>query len=427
MLHSVEPDRVQKAVLVAVIRPRVTRWDVEESLRELGDLAVSAGMEVAGHLIQERRRIDSAFFIGKGKLDELSDAVKASEAELVIFDDDLTPAQARNLMERLDVRVLDRTGLILDLFAGRARTRAAQIQVELAGLRYLLPRLTRQWTHLSRQTGGTGAAGGLGRRGPGETQLQADRRQVKKRIFGLSRSLESVEKQRKVERLARAGMFRVALVGYTNAGKSTLLNALAQSDALVEDKLFATLDPLTRVIALDQGRPALLTDTVGFIRKLPHDLIASFHSTLEEAVEADLLLHVVDVSHPRCEDHIQVANEVLHDLGILDTPTLLVFNKTDLLAEQGVLCRLCAQYPNGVGLSATTGEGMDALRGKILEAQEQEWVTVALRIPMGKAGLVSQLYRLGSVLEQTYDESGVSVRAKLKKSDARRMAALIGG
>ena len=352
------PDREvrERAVLVGVALPAQSKWQIEEMLDELALLANTAGADVVDRVMQERARIDPAFFIGQGKADFVAKIVKERDADLVIFDEDLSPAQVRNLEKVIDVKIVDRSGLILDIFARRARTKEAKTQVELAQLRYLLPRLTRQWTHLSRQQGG------IGMRGPGETQLEVDRRRIRERIAKLSRMLKKIDVGLKVRRNGRRDFVRVAIVGYTNSGKSTLLNALTKAEVFTEDQLFATLDATTRLAHLEDGGKILLTDTVGFLRKLPHHLVASFKGTLEEAVEADLLLHIVDVSHPNFEDHMVAVRVVLDELNILEKPSLLVFNKIDCLNGTDLLGRLKKDHPESVAISALTGEGLGTLK-----------------------------------------------------------------
>ena len=346
----------ERAVLVGVALTGQTKWRIEEMLDELALLADTAGADVVDRIVQERWRIDPAFFIGHGKAEYVAEVVKSRQADLVIFDEDLSPAQVKNLERIIDVKIIDRSGLILDIFARRARTREAKTQVELAQLRYLLPRLTRQWTHLSRQQGG------IGMRGPGETQLEVDRRRIRERIAKLSRMLKKIDVGRTVRRTGRRECVRVAIVGYTNSGKSTLLNALTKAEVFTENRLFATLDATTRLAHLENGQKVLLTDTVGFLRKLPHHLVASFKGTLEEAVEADLLLHVVDVSHPDFENHMVAVREVLDELDILEKPCLLVFNKIDCLNGKALLGRLKEDHPESVAISALNGEGLDTLK-----------------------------------------------------------------
>ncbi|RMF59710.1 MAG: GTPase HflX, partial [Calditrichaeota bacterium] len=339
-------DSVEKAILVGVVLPRSNRWEVEDNLSELKLLAATSGVEVVAELVQERQQINPTYFIGKGKVEELHRLVKQFKVSTVIFDDDLTPAQCRNLENALEVKIIDRSTLILDIFAHHARTREAKTQVELAQLQHMLPRLTRQWTHLSRQVGG------IGTKGPGETQLETDRRLVRNRIETLRKELQKIDQRRVTRRQGRKDCFKISLVGYTNVGKSTIMNLLTGSEVLVEDQLFATLDSTVRRIDLIPNVDVLLSDTVGFIRKLPHQLVASFKSTLDEVAEADLLLHVVDVSHPLYQEQIQTVNEVIREIGAGDTPMLMVFNKIDLLKEKSLLTGIKKQYPEGVFISA---------------------------------------------------------------------------
>ncbi len=348
------PPRYETAVLVghAARDPR----HLERSLEELELLADTAGARVVGTLVQRRGDIHPATFVGKGKLEELREMVRSTDADLVIFDDDLSPAQVRNLEKASARKVIDRSELILDIFARRARTRESRLQVELAQLEYTLPRLTGLWKHLERQ------AGGIGTRGPGETQLETDRRLVRERIARLKSALEGVERERETQRHRRRREFRAALVGYTNAGKSTLFNALTRAGVFVEDRLFATLDSTTRQLVSRDREVVLLTDTVGFIRKLPHHLVASFHSTLVEAIEADLLVHVIDAADPDHRRQVAAVDGVLDDiLREPRPPRLLVFNKCDALDEDAIVA-LRVQYDGCLVLSARTGENLDTLR-----------------------------------------------------------------
>jgi GTP-binding protein HflX len=329
------------------------------TLAELKLLAETAGAAVRGEVVQRRGSIRASTFLSKGKIEEIQERAREENAGLLLLDDDLSPAQHRNLEKELEMRVIDRSALILDIFAKRARTREARLQVELAQLEYLLPRLTRMWEHLGR------LGGGIGTRGPGETQLEVDRRRIRERIARLKRDLEGVVRERRVQRKGRRDCFKVSLVGYTNAGKSTLFNALAHAHVYVEDRLFATLDPTTRVIAVEGRVRVLLTDTVGFIRKLPPNLIASFRATLEEVTEADLLLHVVDATEPDPDAHIEAVNGVLEGLGALQRPRLLVFNKVDALHDEVSYLGLRAQHPGAVFVSAVTKEGLGTLRDEI--------------------------------------------------------------
>jgi len=332
-----------------------------DPLTELRLLAETAGAEVRGEVLQRRGSIRSSTFLSKGKIDEVRELSAEQDATLLLLDDDLSPAQNRNLEEDLKLRVVDRSGLILDIFARRARTREARLQVELAQLEYVLPRLTRMWEHLSR------LGGGIGTRGPGETQLEVDRRRIRERIAKLKRELEGVVRERRVQRKGRRGFHRVSLVGYTNAGKSTLFNSLTRARVYVENQLFATLDPTTRAFAADGKDRALLTDTVGFIRKLPPHLVASFRATLEEVAEADLLLHLVDATEPNPEAHMEAVETVLEEIGALARPRLLVFNKIDALDDEVAVLGLRARFPGAVFVSAATREGLSALRTRVLE------------------------------------------------------------
>ena len=349
----VNPPRPERAVLVGHGGRNGT--PLARSLEELARLTDTAGAMVTDTVTQRRGTIHPATFIGRGKLDELKTQVETSDADMVIFDDDLSPAQVRNLEKALGRKVVDRSELILDIFARRARTRESRLQVELAQLEYTFPRLTGMWRHLERQ------AGGIGTRGPGETQLETDRRIVRERIARLKKELSAVERERETQRRRRRREFRAAVVGYTNAGKSTLFNALTRAKVFVEDRLFATLDATTRKLVSPSRQVVLLTDTVGFIRKLPHHLVASFHSTLVEATEADLLLHVVDASEPDFRRQIAAVEVVLDEILEVPRPTTLVFNKTDRITDPTVIAGLRVEYPGSLALSARSGEGLDGL------------------------------------------------------------------
>jgi GTP-binding protein HflX len=355
-MHEVaNPPRAERAVLVG--HGARDGAHLQRSLEELENLAGTAGARVLDRVVQRRGTIHPATFIGKGKLAELKATAEEHNADVAIFDDNLSPAQVRNLEKELGVKVVDRSELILDIFARRARSREARLQVELAQLEYMLPRLTGLWKHLERQ------AGGIGTRGPGETQLETDRRIVRERIARLKRALEAVERERETQRRRRRREFRAAIVGYTNAGKSTLFNALTRSDVFVEDLLFATLDATTRQMVSPERQVALLTDTVGFIRKLPHHLVASFHSTLTEAVEADLLLHLVDASAPDFRRQMSAVEEVLEEILERPRPITLVFNKCDRFVGDGIdAAALHAEFPGAFVVSARRGEGLDGLR-----------------------------------------------------------------
>ena len=391
--------RRETAVLVGVQTPDTTADDLKDGLDELELLTDTAGADTAQRVTQSLPRIHSSTFIGKGKVEQLRQTVEKHRADLVVFDDDLTPVQVRNLEKALksednEVKLVDRSGLILDIFADRARSSQAKAQVELAQLQYLRSRLTRAWTHLERQKGG------IGMRGPGETQIETDRRLIGKRIAVLKDQLDRIDRQRTTQRKGRADETRVALVGYTNAGKSTLMNALAGESLLAEDRLFATLDATTRQVDLDTNKSVLLADTVGFIRKLPHALVESFKSTLDETREADLLLHVVDVTHPNAEDHIRVVNETLEELDALDKPTLMVFNKVDALEDRGLLEALRATYDNAVFLSAARGIGLDELRERTLALVESDYVDRAAILPVSDPKARAHIHRVAEVTSE---------------------------
>ena len=417
LAEILQAEERQRALLVAVLQAGSSSWEAEDSLDELSRLAATAGLDAADRVLQARGRIDATFYIGKGKAAQLKSLARACRADLIVFDNDLSPAQMRNLEEAADMRILDRSGLILDIFARHARTRTAQIQVELAQLKYLLPRLTRMWDHLSRQAGG-GAIRGMGAagvRGPGETQLETDRRLIRNRIGGLTTKLRQIDRRLTTNRKGRGEAFKVALVGYTNAGKSTLMRAVSGASVLVQDQLFATLDSTTRTVDMDTGRSILLTDTVGFIKQLPQDLFASFRTTLEEALEADLLLHVVDMSHPYYEAQMEVVGKVLRELEIGDKPTLLVFNKIDQLEGDNWADRQRGGDREAVSVSALTGAGLDRLKEQIRKASLADSVTLDLHIPQREGRLLAQLHQQGEILEQDFQAEVVNLRVRLDK------------
>ena len=408
-----------RAFLVGVKLKGELQSDTESSLEELRRLAETAGMEVLAEIIQPRETPDPAYFIGRGKLEELEAIVSELKVEAVIFDNDLTPAQTRNLEKALDIIVVDRTSLILQIFAQRAHTKAAKLQVDLAQLQYALPRLTRLWTHLSRLgTGGGTAGGSAGRaggvvRGPGETQLQIDRRLIRTQISRVKKALQKVEKHRRVQRKQRQEMINVSLVGYTNAGKSTLFNALTSEKQLAEDKLFATLDPTTRTLDLLDNQHVLLSDTVGFLKKLPHHLVDAFKATLEEVAEADLLLHIVDVAHPEAESQIDAVDEVLKELGALERPTLMLFNKVDLLEDEEYPQLFRSKYPDSLAISAQNGAGLEALKELLAERFSAQDVDVSLALSYQDGKALDYLYKHGEVFDTDYQGESIKVKAKL--------------
>jgi GTPase len=397
-------------------------WSTEDSLVELGTLARTAGADVVGTMIQRLRHPDSATYIGKGRAQELSDLEKQLGFDLVIFDDELSPSQQRNLEKLLEARIIDRTTLILDIFAQHARTREGRLQVELAQLEYRLPRLTGRGVEFSRQAGGTRSAGGtgtggaIGVRGPGETKLEIDRRRIRGRIAELREDIESVREQRLIHRQQRAAQAIpvVAVVGYTNAGKSTLFNALTQADVLAENKLFATLDPVTRHEMLPGNQEVLFTDTVGFIQKLPTKLIAAFRATLEEVIDADLLLEVVDVSHENAIEQSETVNDVLHSLNAGEKPRVTALNKVDLLDDPEELD--ISLYPNAVPVSALKHTGLDALREKIAQVLADSMEFVQVIIPYAKGELVELFHRRGHVDQEEHRPEGTFVSGRIPRS-----------
>jgi GTP-binding protein HflX len=369
----------ETALLVGVARPGLTSYDMQEALGELEHLAVTAGARVIGRLTQSLSEIDPATFIGEGKVQELAGMAKAKEADIVIFDGELTPGQVQNIEKEVGCKLLDRTGLILDIFASRAQTAAAKTQVELAQLDYIRSRLTRRWT-----------------------QIETDRRLIDTRMAKLRRELDEIDQQRQTQRKGRTGTTRVSVVGYTNAGKSTLMNALAGADVLAEDRLFATLDATTRQVQLDTNKDVLLSDTVGFIRKLPHALVESFKSTLDETRESDALLHVVDVTHRSFEDHMRVVRKTLGEMGAKDKPTLVAFNKIDALKDQGLIGALKKRYPNAVFVSALRGIGLSRLEERLLEVVEQHFVERRVCVPVTAQPVISFIHDVADVREEDY-------------------------
>jgi len=392
---------------------------------ELGTLARTAGADVIGTMIQRLHHPDVATYIGKGRAQELSDLEKQLGFELVICDDELSPSQQRNLEKFLEVRVIDRTALILDIFAQHARTREGRLQVELAQLEYRLPRLTGRGVTLSRQAGGsrsaggaggTGAGGAIGVRGPGETKLEIDRRRIRSRISDLRESIEQVREQRTLHRQQRASQAIpvIAVVGYTNAGKSTLFNALTEADVVAENKLFATLDPITRHVVLPGNQEALFTDTVGFIQKLPTKLIAAFRATLEEVTDADLLLEVVDVSHENAIEQSETVNDVLHDLDVGDKPRVTALNKIDLLDDPGEVDT--SLYPNAVPISALKHNGLEVLLEKISQVLADSMEAVEVIIPFNKSELVELFHRRGHVEQEEHRPDGTYLAGRLPRT-----------
>lgn len=401
---------VERAILVGIRHPRESTIDARESLFELERLVHTAGALVISTTQQELKKIEPSTFIGKGKLEEIAEMVRDTQADTVVFDEDLSPGQNRNLEEKLRCKVIDRTGLILDIFAQHAHSKEGKLQVELAQCMYLMPRLVGQWAHFGR------LGGGIGTRGPGETQLEVDRRRIREKISRIKNQLERVEISRKLHRQKRAGVPipTAAMVGYTNAGKSTLMNQLTDAGVLVEDKLFATLDPTVRRLSMPSGGEILLSDTVGFIRKLPHQLVDAFKATFEEVRAADLILHVIDVSYPTWPQQKECVEAVLQELGLHDKPTLEIYNKIDLLG---------ASAANGPGarISARSGKGVPELLQRIEDHFHENFKTVQVQVPYELGDRLDWIYRVGEVQERKDGEDGVWMQVALSPDDVGRL------
>jgi GTP-binding protein HflX len=416
VLQEVAKKVDDRAVLVGIDRDR--GWGVEESLAELARLAETAGAAVVATLTQRLASPDPRTFIGKGKLDEVAQNVQDLDATLVVFDDELTPSQQANIENAVpETKIADRTALILDIFALHAVTREGKLQVELAQMEYLLPRLRGLWRHLDRFIGG-----GVMTRGPGESQLETDRRLARKRIGELKRELKHVSGERELQRKARvrSGVFRISLVGYTNAGKSTTLNALTDAGVLVADQLFATLDATTRTLELPEGRTVTITDTVGFIHKLPHPLVEAFKSTLDEVREADLLIHVADGSHPHLLGQIAAVQEVLGEIGAADRPTLVVFNKADLM-DPGARSQLLARYPHAVVCSALTGEGLEDLKQRVATEAARQAVTLTLLVPYERGEIVALAHEQAQIVSEEHTGEGTRMVVRAPRQVAGRL------
>ncbi|MCU7495636.1 MAG: GTPase HflX [Ignavibacteria bacterium] len=414
-----QKNTTEKAILVSLNTREYTKHEVEEHLDELEMLAMTAGADTKMKVIQDRDRAEPAYYLGKGKAEELAQLVEFNDIDLVIFDDDLTPVQVRNLEKLVNKKIIDRSGLILDIFATRAKTREAKTQVELAQLQYMLPRLTRAWTHLSKQYGG------IGTKGPGETQIETDRRMIRTRIGMLKEKLGKIESQRQTRSSNRKDFFRASLVGYTNAGKSTLLNLLTNAGVLAEDKLFATLDSTTRSLRLDSGQNILLSDTVGFIRKLPHHLVASFKSTLNEVSEADLVLHVIDVSHPFFEDHISVVDQTLKDLGVEKKAQIKIFNKVDALEDKSRIDYVLGKYSNAIFVSAERGINIQGLKEKIRSVIEEEFKEETVELELTDSRTVAKIHSLADVISATYDEDRILIKYRANDASSNKIKRIL--
>ncbi len=409
----------EKAVLVGVILPGMTQALIEEHLDELSLLAQTAGAEVVGRYIQRRERVNPTYFIGKGKAQQIVQQAQELDVQLIIFDDELSPSQIRNFLKLAEsIKVMDRTGIILDIFQRHAKTRESKTQVELAQLQYLLPRLTRLWTHLERQMGGIGT-----RAGAGETQIEVDRRIIRDRIAKLRKDLKKIDIERATQSKRRRELFRVALVGYTNAGKSTLMNSLTGANVFVQDQLFATLDTTIRTLDIDDHHRILLSDSVGFIRKLPHALVASFRSTLIEVLEADLLLLLLDGSSHLLDEQLQTVREVLSEIGARNQDILLVVNKVDLM-EETELRGLKERFPEAVFISALSHLRLDVLQSAILKQMEKTFQTAKVVFDPGRGKEIATVFETADVLESSYEDDGVYLTIRGAKVIVEQLKAL---
>ncbi|MCU0342212.1 MAG: GTPase HflX [Ignavibacterium sp.] len=411
----------ERAMLVALDTKEFSKEVVEEHLAELEELTDTAGAETIFKIVQSKSRMDSAYYIGKGKAEELAQLVELNDINIIIFDDDLTPVQVRNLSDLFKRKVIDRSGLILDIFAARAKSKEAKTQVELAQLQYLLPRLTRAWTHLSKQYGG------IGTKGPGETQIETDRRIIRTRISHLKEKLAQIESHRVTQNAGRKNTTRIAIAGYTNAGKSTLFNLLTSADVFAEDKLFATLDSTTRTLDVHDTEKILISDTVGFIRKLPPQLVASFKSTLSEVREADIIFHVIDVSHPFYEDHLKVVEETLKEFGSSDKKVVRIFNKVDLIKDKAKIDFIRNTHKNSVMISATRGINISLLKSVLNDIVEDQFVEAKVTLKVSESKKVSQIHSLAEVLKINYDEDKIKIHYKTSKQNSDKIKKIING
>lgn len=416
---ELRPTELEKVILVGVIFPRQDRNIVFDHLEELKLLCKTAGGEVIKVFIQEIKQPTPAFLIGKGKAEEIAQFVKENQISAIIFDEELTPTQVRNLENLANCKVLDRAAVILDIFASHARTREAKTQVELAQYEYFLPRLTRQWTHLSKQYGG------IGTKGPGETQIETDRRIIKRKIVTLRHKLKEIITQRETQRKQREKFFKIVLAGYTNAGKSTLLNLLTNANVLVEDKLFATLDSTTRLVRTKNGFEFLLSDTVGFIRKLPHNLIASFHSTLSEIIYSDLILHVVDASHPNMEEQIQVVKDTLKEINASNINTILVFNKIDLLKDTSQIEILSDRYPESIFISAIRGININSLIQRIEKFIVENSISQEVMLNSSEIYKITEIQKLSKNIETYYDGELIKLKVTVRKDEYHKLKRIL--
>lgn len=420
MIETPKKIENEDAILIGLATRDISKEKVQEHLDELEMLADTAGAKTIFKILQDRAKPDSAYFIGKGKAEEIAELADLNNINLIIFDDDLNPTQVRNLEKMFDKKIVDRSGLILDIFASHARTREAKVQVELAQLQYTLPRLTRAWTHLSKQYGG------IGTKGPGETQIETDRRIIRDRISTLKEKLEKIESQQKTKSSKREDFIKASMVGYTNAGKSTLINLLTGAGVLAENKLFATLDSTTRSFEIEQDKKILVSDTVGFIRKLPPHLVASFKTTLNVVRDADVVLHVIDISHPSYEDHIAVVDETLKDLGAEKKTQIRIFNKVDAINDKSKIEYVLNKYDNAILISAIKGMNIAKLNQMLLDIYEKNFVERTIELDVSKSKLISQIHNLADVLSIKYENSSAIISYKTDKVNESRLQSLIG-
>lgn len=409
----------ENAILIGLATREVSKDKVQEHLDELEMLADTAGANNVFKIMQDKSKPDSAFYIGKGKAEEVAELAELNNINLIIFDDDLNPTQVRNLEKLFNKKIIDRSGLILDIFASHARTREAKVQVELAQLQYTLPRLTRAWTHLSKQYGG------IGTKGPGETQIETDRRIIRDRIAKLKDKLEKIEQQQKTKSSGRKDFLKASMVGYTNAGKSTLINFLTGAGVLAENKLFATLDSTTRSFEIEQDKKILISDTVGFIRKLPHHLVASFKSTLNVVRDADLILHVIDAAHPSFEDHIEVVDATLKELGADKKTQIKIFNKVDLITDKSKFDYVLNNYENSILISAEKGINIGKLKDMLLNIYEKNFVVHNVEVKNYDSKIISQIHSMADVIDVKYNDDLVYITFRADKQTVNKINNLI--
>jgi GTP-binding protein HflX len=420
-LIEISQNNIERALLVGLIKGKDGSDIIEEHLDELEELVATAGAGTVRKIMQVKNSADPAFYIGKGKAEELVNVVEDDKIDVVIFDDDLSPTQVRNLERTLNRKIVDRSGLILDIFASRAKTREAKTQVELAQLQYLLPRLTRAWTHLSKQYGG------IGTKGPGETQIETDRRIIRTKISHLKQNLKKIESQRNIQTQGRKDFIRVCLAGYTNAGKSTLFNRLTESGVLAEDKLFATLDSTTRILDVNKSSKILLSDTVGFIRKLPANLVASFKSTLNEVRDADVILHIIDISHPYFEDHIKVVEDTLKDIGSDNKTILRIFNKVDLLHDKQKISYVSNTFEDSLIISAEKGINISALIKTLTNLSKDTFVEENVDLNLEDSETAAKIHTLAEVLDTKYDDSKIHIKYKTNRHNSNKIKKMVYG